>query len=91
MQSLACGRLCSGSSLPAQIMEQTARFVRDVGGQTEFLLGVQQAANPAFSFLKPHHRLHPYFRWLVQEGAQVWPPELRTLLAPAALAWLVQQ
>ena len=49
-------------------MQQTAKFVREVGGQTEFVLGVKQAANPAFAFLKPSNRLHPYFRWLVKEG-----------------------
>ena len=52
-------------------MEQTARFVREAGGQSEFKLVVQQAANPAFAFLKPRDRLHPYFRWLVKEGALV--------------------
>lgn len=49
-------------------MEQTAKFVREVGGQTEFVLGVKQAANPAFAFLKTSDRLHLYFRWLVRQG-----------------------
>lgn len=48
-----------------KIILQTAKFVRQAGGQTEFVLRVKQAANPNFSFLEPNDLQHPYFRWLV--------------------------
>ena len=55
----------------AQIMAQTARFVREAGGQAEFVLRVRQAANPAFAFLAPGDRCHAYFRWLLEAAPQV--------------------
>lgn len=54
-----------------QIMAQTARFVREAGGQAEFVLRVRQAANPAFAFLAPGDRCHAYFRWLLEAAPQV--------------------
>ncbi|DBA94232.1 TPA: hypothetical protein ACH3X1_001855 [Trebouxia sp. C0004] len=48
-----------------KIILQTAKFVCQAGGQTEFVLRVKQAANPNFSFLEPNDLQHPYFRWLV--------------------------
>jgi Surp module len=40
--------------------------VREAGGQSEFRLGVAQAGNPNFAFLRPGDRLFPYYRWLLQ-------------------------
>ena len=54
-----------------QIILQTAKFVRQAGGQTEFVLRVKQAANPNFSFLEPNDQRHPYFRWLVSTKPEV--------------------
>ncbi|MBA0567438.1 hypothetical protein Golob_012175 [Gossypium lobatum] len=48
-----------------QIMARTAIFVRKHGGQSEIVLRVKQGDNPTFGFLMPDHRLHPYFRFLV--------------------------
>ena len=60
-----------------QIMAQTARFVREAGGQAEFVLRVRQAANPAFAFLAPGDRCHAYFRWLLEATPQVgWSPSV---------------
>lgn len=49
-----------------QVIAQTADFVREAGGQSEFRLGVAQAGNPNFAFLRPDDRLFPYYRWLLQ-------------------------
>lgn len=49
-----------------QVIAQTAGFVREAGGQSEFRLGVAQAGNPNFAFLRPGDRLFPYYRWLLQ-------------------------
>ena len=54
-----------------QIILQTAKFVRQAGPQTEFVLRVKQAANPNFNFLEPDDHLHPYFRWLVATKPEV--------------------
>ncbi|TYG72021.1 hypothetical protein ES288_D05G446400v1 [Gossypium darwinii] len=48
-----------------QIMARTAIFVSKHGGQSEIVLRVKQGDNPTFGFLMPDHRLHPYFRFLV--------------------------
>ncbi|KAG4150072.1 hypothetical protein ERO13_D05G372700v2 [Gossypium hirsutum] len=48
-----------------QIMARTAKFVSKHGGQSEIVLRVKQGDNPTFGFLMPDHRLHPYFRFLV--------------------------
>ena len=53
-----------------QIIAQTAKFVREAGGQAEFVLSVRQAGNPNFGFLGRTHRLHRYFRWLVHDNPQ---------------------
>lgn len=57
--------------LALQIILQTAKFVRQAGGQTEFVLRVKQAANPNFNFLEPSDLQHPYFRWLVSTKPEV--------------------
>ena len=57
--------------LVLQIILQTAKFVQQAGGQTEFVLRVKQAANPNFSFLEPNDQQHPYFRWLVSTKPEV--------------------
>ena len=54
-----------------QVMLNTSRFVAEAGGQAELVLRVRQATNPNFAFLKPDHRLHPYFRWLLHARPQV--------------------
>lgn len=54
-----------------QIILQTAKFVRQAGGQTEFVLRVKQAANPNFKFLEPNDQQHAYFRWLVATKPEV--------------------
>nr|KJB62875.1 hypothetical protein B456_009G441100 [Gossypium raimondii] len=46
-------------------MARTAIFVSKHGGQSEIVLRVKQGDNPTFGFLMPDHRLHPYFRFLV--------------------------
>lgn len=48
-----------------QIIARTATFVSKNGGQSEIVLRVKQGDNPTFGFLMPDHRLHPYFRFLV--------------------------
>ena len=58
----------------AQIIAQTAKFIREAGGQAEFVLSVRQAGNPNFAFLSRADRLHPYFRWLVRNNPQVIKP-----------------
>lgn len=55
-----------GRSFFLQVIAQTADFVREAGGQSEFRLGVAQAGNPNFAFLRTEHRLFPYYRWLLQ-------------------------
>jgi hypothetical protein len=55
----------------AQIIAQTAKFIREAGGQAEFVLSVRQAGNPNFAFLSRTDRLHSYFRWLVRDNPQV--------------------
>ncbi|XP_010536675.1 PREDICTED: protein suppressor of white apricot isoform X2 [Tarenaya hassleriana] len=49
-----------------QIITRTAMFVGKHGGQSEIVLRVKQGGNPTFGFLMPDHRLHPYFRYLVE-------------------------
>lgn len=48
-----------------QIISRTAMFVSKHGSQSEIILRVKQGDNPTFGFLMPDHRLHPYFRFLV--------------------------
>ncbi|CAA7408386.1 unnamed protein product [Spirodela intermedia] len=48
-----------------QIISRTAKFVNEHGGQTEIILRVKQGGNPSFGFLMPDHKLHAYFRFLV--------------------------
>lgn len=48
-----------------QIISRTAKFVNEHGGQTEIILRVKQGGNPSFGFLMPEHKLHAYFRFLV--------------------------
>lgn len=66
------------SDREAKIIEETARFVREHGGQADFILRVKQASNPNFMFLRPDHVLYPYYRYLVEHGAsaqeEVHPP-----------------
>ena len=54
-----------------QIILQTAKYVRQSGGQTEFVLRVKQANNPNFEFLEPNSSHHAYFRWLVSTKPEV--------------------
>ena len=54
-----------------QIILQTAKYVRQAGGQTEFVLRVRQAGNSNFSFLDPNNHQYPYFRWLVSTKPEV--------------------
>lgn len=62
-------------------MAQTARFVREAGGQAEFVLRVRQAANPAFAFLAPADRCHAYYHWLLEAAPEVWVL-LENIIAP---------
>ncbi|MQL72099.1 hypothetical protein Taro_004418 [Colocasia esculenta] len=48
-----------------QIISRTAKFVSEHGGQSEIILRVKQGGNPTFGFLMPDHKLHAYFRFLV--------------------------
>ncbi|XP_022859712.1 splicing factor, suppressor of white-apricot homolog isoform X2 [Olea europaea var. sylvestris] len=48
-----------------QIISRTATFVSRHGSQSEIVLRVKQGDNPIFGFLMPDHRLHAYFRYLV--------------------------
>ncbi|XP_015973058.1 uncharacterized protein LOC107496341 isoform X2 [Arachis duranensis] len=48
-----------------QIISRTAMFVSKHGSQSEIVLRVKQGDNPTFGFLMPDHRLHSYFRYLV--------------------------
>jgi hypothetical protein len=48
-----------------QIIARTALFVSEHGGQSEIVLRVKQGSNPTFGFLMPDHRLHSYFRYIV--------------------------
>ncbi|KAK9822859.1 hypothetical protein WJX81_005320 [Elliptochloris bilobata] len=63
------------SAREQKIMAQTARFVREAGGQAEFVLRVRQAANPAFAFLAHGDRCHAYFRWLLDVAPRELPDE----------------
>ena len=54
-----------------QVMLQTAKFVRQEGGQLELVLRVRQGQNASFAFLKPDGPLHDYYRWLVHAEPQV--------------------
>ncbi len=67
--------------LRSQIIAQTAKFVREAGGQAEFVLSVRQAGNPNFGFLGRTHRLHRYFRWLVRYNPQVSMTYVQTVPA----------
>ncbi len=75
MSTTACATLRHAHVLQLlhalQIILQTAKFVRQAGGQTEFVLRVKQAANPNFNFLEPSDLQHPYFRWLVSTKPEV--------------------
>jgi hypothetical protein len=55
----------------AQVVVETARYVRRGGGQAEILLRVKQGCNPRFGFLDITHPLHPYFTWHRQQERQV--------------------
>lgn len=65
-----------------QIILQTAKYVRQSGGQTEFVLRVKQAYNPNFEFLEPKSLQHAYFRWLVATKPEVRP---QALLSPCRI------
>lgn len=54
-----------------QIIQETANFVRNAGGQMEVVLRVRQGSTPQFSFLMPHDRLHAYYRWVLDTDPQV--------------------
>ena len=49
---------------------QTADYVRGAGGQAEFRVGVQQAGNAYFAFLRPGDALHAYYRWILRADPQ---------------------
>jgi hypothetical protein len=75
-------------ALPATLKEhrliaQTAGFVRHNGGQAAVVLRARMAGNPVFGFLYPSGRMHPYFKWLVADGA---PAPLRAAAAAADAA-----
>lgn len=57
--------------LNLQIITQAAKFVRDAGRQSIFVLRVKQAHNPRFAFLMPNDPLNPYFEWMIREGIDV--------------------
>lgn len=60
-------------------MAQTADFVHEAGGQAEFRLGMQQAGNPNFGFLRRGDRCFPYYRWLLRAApAAAQPSPQRT-------------
>lgn len=65
-----------------QVIQQTANFVREGGGQLEVLLRVKQAGNPLFDFLLPTSTLHPFYRWLVTTR-----PEDLVVINAAPLSW----
>ena len=71
-----------------QIILQTAKYVRQSGGQTEFVLRVKQAYNPNFEFLDPKSLQHAYFRWLVATKPEVRP---QALLSPCRSLLSAQQ
>ncbi|XP_062168788.1 uncharacterized protein LOC133874898 isoform X3 [Alnus glutinosa] len=48
-------------------------FVSEHGGQSEIVLRVKQGDNPTFGFLMPNHRLHAYFRFLVDHQELLKP------------------
>ncbi|KAK4767807.1 hypothetical protein SAY87_002948 [Trapa incisa] len=56
-----------------QIIARTATFVSKNGGQSEIVLRVKQGDNPTFGFLMPDHRLHPYFRFLIDHQELLKP------------------
>ena len=61
----------------SQIIAQTAKFVRQAGKQSIFVLRVKQEGNPNFAFLKPDDSLHAYFQWLVDTSPEEIPPMVR--------------
>lgn len=75
---------------PLQVLRQTADFVRGGGPQLEVLLRVKQAGSPAFAFLDPSDRLHPFYRCRPAAAAR---PALSPCAPPArsphAVPWLL--
>lgn len=62
-----------------QVLRQTADFVRGGGPQLEVLLRVKQAGNPAFAFLEPTDRLHPFYRCGVERAQRAHRAQLRVV------------
>ena len=62
-----------------QIIAQTAKFVRQAGRQSIFVLRVKQEGNPNFAFLKPDDPLYAYFQWLVDTCPEEDPRMVRCL------------
>ncbi|GMH32873.1 hypothetical protein BSKO_00707 [Bryopsis sp. KO-2023] len=60
-----------------KLMSQTARFVREAGGQAEVMLRVKQGNNPNFRFLLPDDQMFTYYRWLVEENPQPASPPVK--------------
>ncbi|KAG8182522.1 hypothetical protein JTE90_002060 [Oedothorax gibbosus] len=49
------------------IIEKTANFVSQQGGQMEIIIKMKQHANPQFAFMHLDNPLHPYYKHLVKE------------------------
>lgn len=74
-----------------QIILQTAKYVRQSGGQTEFVLRVKQASNPNFQFLDPTSQQHAYFRWLVSTKPEVTYGLVRSLTNASSSSFRCQE
>ncbi|XP_071040849.1 splicing factor, suppressor of white-apricot homolog [Parasteatoda tepidariorum] len=49
------------------IIEKTATFVSEQGGQMEIIIKMKQHANPQFGFMHLDNPLHPYYKHLLKE------------------------
>ncbi|XP_054715820.1 splicing factor, suppressor of white-apricot homolog [Uloborus diversus] len=49
------------------IIERTAQFISEQGGQMEIIIKMKQHANPQFGFMHLDNPLHPYYKHLVKE------------------------
>lgn len=65
------------------IMQRTAEFVRQTGGQAEIRLRLRHSLDSALGFLFVEHALHPYYQFLKDTGAVHVRKETTVAQAPS--------